>query len=206
MNILCHRGFWVHESEQNTEKSFVDCVELGFGIELDIRVRSGHLVVAHDTDVHSAPFFEDVLSALKGFSSYIAVNIKEDGLCSQASRLCNKYGIRHYLFDMSVPETVICARNSLPYFTRLSEYESATLLDNNAAGFWVDSFDDQWFDDVFLERLLSSGKEVAVVSPELHGRRYDEVWSLLRDFNKNTNLSICTDFPKHANEYFNDER
>lgn len=203
MNILGHRGIWANRSQQNTLESFTSCVPLGFGIELDVRDRGGKLVVSHELTEDESPLLEDVLCALSGFESYIAVNIKEDGLCISTSLLCDKFNIRHYLFDMSVPETVICEKNTLPYFTRLSEYEFPSGLDDKASGVWLDAFNGQWFDATLIDSLLYSGREVAVVSSELHGRDHRELWLLLKQFKDRPSLSICTDFPHEADRFFN---
>lgn len=203
MNILGHRGIWADRSQQNTLESLTACVPLGYGIELDVRDRNGELVVSHDLTEDDSPLLEDVLCALSGFDSYIAVNIKEDGLCISTSLMCDKFNIRHYLFDMSVPETVICEKNLLPYFTRLSEYESPSVLDDKASGVWLDAFKFQWFDASLIGSLLNSEREVAVVSSELHGRDHRDLWLLLKQFSDHPNLSICTDFPHEADRFFN---
>ena len=203
MNILCHRGLWAARSEQNTIKSFVSCLPKGFGIELDVRDRLGQLVVSHDLAEEASPLLEDVLHAISGLQSYIAVNIKEDGLCVSTSKLFEKFNVRHYLFDMSIPETVICKNNSVPYFSRLSEYEFASDLDSKASGVWLDAFNGQWFDASLISSLLNNGKEVAVVSSELHGRDNLELWLLIKQFSHHPNFSLCTDFSLEAEEFFN---
>ncbi|MDR1148515.1 MAG: hypothetical protein LBK66_07780 [Spirochaetaceae bacterium] len=48
MNIIGHRGFWITESEQNTEAAFRRALENGFGIETDFRDCGGNLVISHD--------------------------------------------------------------------------------------------------------------------------------------------------------------
>ena len=53
--LIAHRGLSQHASE-NTLPAFKPCLELGIGIELDIRTtQDGVLVVIHDDDVKELP-------------------------------------------------------------------------------------------------------------------------------------------------------
>lgn len=203
MNILCHRGYWSDISEQNTLNAFSESTRRGYGIELDVRNKDGNLIIAHDLAEEDSLLLIDALKVIDGCKSHVMVNIKEDSICHEVAKLFDQYDIKYYLFDMSIPETVICSDNSFPFFTRLSEYETFTRLDKKSKGFWVDSFEGEWFDSELISSILNYGNEVAIVSPELHGRDFQELWSMLENYSNYSNISICTDFPDMANKYFN---
>lgn len=203
MNIICHRGYWSDKSEQNTLYSFSESTKRGYGIELDVRFSNGNLVIAHDLADNDSILLTDALKVIDGCKSYILVNIKEDNICQKIAKLFDQYNIKYFLFDMSVPETVICSHNSLSFFTRLSEFETFSKLDEKSKGFWLDSFEEEWFDSELIYSILNDGKEIVIVSSELHCRDYKELWSMLKQFSDYSNISICTDFPDMANEYFN---
>ena len=50
------------------------------------------------------------------------------------------------------------------------------------------------------------GKQVCLVSPELHQRSYIEFWKMIKDSNiDTTQLILCTDIPEEANLFFGGE-
>jgi len=55
-----------------------------------------------------------------------------------------------------------------------------------------------------IREHLEAGKEVALVSPELHGRPHGAFWQRLRDagLSRQDALMLCTDFPGAAREFF----
>ena len=113
MNILAHRGLWNVISEKNSLKSLRLSLNENFGIETDLRDFNGSLVVSHDPVVKrdNILLFEDLLKVYKESRSKetLALNIKTDGIISEAEFLLNKFKIKNYFFfDMSIPE-LICS-------------------------------------------------------------------------------------------------
>lgn len=210
MKFLSHRGVWKTKSEQNTlaafEKSFMD----GFGCELDIRDCDGQLVISHDLPTAPYLLLEAVFQCYKNVNCDvpIAINIKADGLQVLLKELIDKYAITNYfVFDMSVPDTLGYEKNQLKFFTRHSEYEPYPALYEKAKGVWLDCFESDWWHIKDVEKHLQEGKLIALVSPELHRREYQNVWEIWRQIEREfatENLMLCTDFPKQAQEFFND--
>ena len=164
----------------------------------------------------------------------LALNIKADGLADQLHILLNKYDITDFFtFDMSIPEHLSYIKSGLNPYIRQSEYEpnahkTSPFLYQTAMGIWLDQFaqpnitDGQavsWINIDIMGAHLKLGKSLALVSPELHpwGRRikdklYQPIWAAWReDFKKLhqdfdlSKISICTDFPDEANQFFNQE-
>lgn len=207
-HILAHRGYWLVESEKNTSLAFSRALEHGFGIETDFRDLNGSLVISHDVPMGSAMKIEEFIDVYKKTPvlAPIALNIKSDGLYLLIKDLVVKSCITNYfVFDMSVPDTRGYLAQQIPVFTRLSEYEDSPVFFDQSRGVWLDAFESEWYDPIIIKELLDMNKHVAIVSPELHGRAHLKLWSLLKenDFHQNEFVSLCTDFPLAAKEYFN---
>ncbi len=205
MNILAHRGFWERPEERNTIAALKKAVESGFGFESDVRDYSGKLVISHDLADAASPLFEKALNIIDGTGLTFAVNIKADGLFPLLKSVLSDH-IRYFAFDMSVPQMISCRELGLRYFTRQSEYESVPCLYEDAAGIWLDAFlDDSWLTDDVVRHHLENGKEVAIVSSELHGRDATQLWERLRHaagLAGHNHLFLCTDLPGKAELFF----
>lgn len=209
MQIIAHRGYWLSEQEKNTSAAFSRALKYGFGIELDLRDMNGSLVISHDIPVDGAMKAEEFIDLYRRMpiSSTMALNIKSDGLYALIKDLIVKSGITNYfVFDMSIPDTKNYLFENIPVFTRLSEYEPPPpVFFDQSCGVWLDAFESQWYGESVINNLLGKEKRVAVVSPELHRRPHLELWRFLKanNLHLNTLISLCTDFPLEAKEYFN---
>ena len=202
MIVLSHRGFWRSAEEKNTEVAFERTVACGFGTETDVRDRAGRLVVSHDPAGDQALDWDGLLGRFDAKGLPLAVNIKADGLSEALRTAFEGRDIDWFAFDMSGPETLRYARAGLPYFTRHSDIEPAPILYAEAAGIWLDSFGDFWFDEDTIQRHLDAGKRVCVVSCELHGRDPSRLWDRLEPLKATGSLMLCTDKPNLAQARF----
>lgn len=208
LNIIAHRGYWQDISEKNSLVAFSRALEYGFGIETDFRDLNGLLVISHDVPVDGAIKVADFANLYKKMSVSvpIALNIKSDGLYPLVKDLIIQSGMANYfVFDMSVPDTRGYFAEQVPVFTRLSEYETAPAFLDKSSGVWLDAFESEWYDEKVIQNLLDQQKQVAIVSPELHRRPHLQQWQFLKEhhFHKSDLVSLCTDFPLEAKEYFN---
>ncbi|MGO9133994.1 MAG: phosphodiesterase [Methylovirgula sp.] len=202
MNILSHRGFWRAEAEKNARAAFAATLSAGFGTETDVRDALGDLVVSHDPPSGAAMRWADLLDMFDGSGLPLAVNVKADGLCTALAQAFDGRAIDWFAFDMSAPETVRYMRAGLPYYTRHSDVEPDPILYDDAKGVWLDSFNALWFGAQHIADHLARGKAVCVVSEELHGREPAALWHMLKAMGPHKNLSLCTDRPDAAREYF----
>jgi len=207
MIILSHRGYWKTTQEKNTKIAFDRSFTLSFGTETDLRDRDGKLVISHD------PAQNNFLPAEAFFSSYrqhvqslpLALNIKADGLQKLLAAALLKYQIQNYfVFDMSIPDMVSYIKVGLRVFTRQSEYEPNPILYEQSQGVWVDGFNSDWIDETTIEKHLRNGKQVCVVSPELHGRPFEDFWEklLIMAVASSPDVMLCTDYPEQARKVF----
>ena len=202
MNVVAHRGLWRIKSEQNTLLGIKKAMDLGFGVELDVRDKNGELIVSHDPSYRvGVLLFEEILELVKEYESVLAINVKSDGiLTSLESALAELEGDRYFLFDMSIPETIGYLKSNLPTYMRLSEYESYSELHRESDGIWLDAFQKDWW--IYESEIFKSKDRICVVSPELHGRDESAAWSFLKSLDSNFKLYICTDYPEKAKEFF----
>ncbi len=208
MHMIAHRGYWLDAHEKNSSVAFSRALEYGFGIETDLRDLNGRLVVSHDVPVDGALKANEFINLYKQYpvSAPMALNIKSDGLYRLVKDLIIQAGVTNYfVFDMPIPDTRGYFFEQIPVFTRLSEYETTPAFLDQSRGVWLDAFESQWYDEKVIHNLLGQKKQVAIVSPELHCRPHLQLWQFLKEhnFHKSDLVSLCTDFPLEAKEYFN---
>ncbi len=217
MKLLAHRGFWKKKTDQNTLKAFRIAIDKGFGIELDIRDYNGNIIVSHDPFIGDKPlFFKDFIKHfhLELENVCLALNIKSDGL---ASKLIQLIDFRNYAnifcFDMSIPQYKEYETKGINVGHRLSEIEDLSLFDKSPKVVWIDSFDQVWYSEHDIIKLLNDNSKLCFVSEELHGRNPEYQWELLKKVYKKVSsksdlkdkLFLCTDYFDEAKGYFDDD-
>lgn len=204
MQILSHRGYWKEPAEKNGVTAFERSFGLGFGTETDVRDCRGELVISHDMPGGSEMTVGGLLDILGDRNLPLALNIKADGLAVPLrARLQARPLTRWFTFDMSVPDLVIQLRLGMPAFTRASEHERSPPCYDKAIGVWLDAFESQWYSADTIAAYLRDGKQVCIVSPELHGRDPVALWSSLRGaLQAHPSLMLCTDWPEQARTFF----
>jgi hypothetical protein len=205
MNIISHRGYWNTSTEKNSESAFLKSFSLNYGTETDVRDHLGELVISHDAPKGNELSFLDFLSLANTSESNLplAINIKADGLAPKIFDCLNDYkNLNVFVFDMSIPDMRSYFKLGIPIFTRMSEVERDPIWLSKSAGVWLDAFEYEWYSPHVISDLLNSGKQVCVVSPELHGRDFHPCWNLLKPLKQEKNLLLCTDFPEVATKFF----
>jgi len=207
MQILSHRGHWIAPGEKNSEVAFRRSFAGGFGTETDIRDCAGKLVIAHDPPSGAEMSLTNFVAVHREYQPTLplALNVKADGL--QAVLREQLKGLvpgSFFFFDMSIPDMLSYVRQAMPVFTRHSDIENIPVLYDQAVGVWLDDFHGNWALMPAIEKHLSAGKQVCIVSPELHGRDRRPFWSHLAASAvvKDSRLMLCTDFPEEARALF----
>ena len=211
MLVLAHRGWWSDPQEKNTRAAFAKAFAAGYGIETDVRDFAGRLVISHDPPMVGEDLMSfDALLALRATAEPLgplAINIKADGLHEPVMEALGRFRVANYfLFDMAVPDAIGYIKRDACVFTRHSEYEPTPAFYDKAAGVWLDCFESDWITPETIERHLSAGKKVTLVSPELHRRDHAPAWrawkALAAAADRDGALFLCTDFPDQADRYF----
>lgn len=212
LEILAHRGWWTRPEDRNSEAALARAFAAGYGVETDLRDCAGEIVVSHDMPQPGAMTFEALLDLYLSYPTRptLALNVKADGMAAVvADRLAARGITQYFVFDMSVPDTLGYLALGLCVFTRRSEFERGSVLDDRAAGIWLDAFDDPFVAVADLDAVLDGGQIAALVSPELHRKPHDEAWQAWRaalGMRKpgGDRVMLCTDLPDHAQEFFKD--
>jgi hypothetical protein len=209
MRILSHRGYWQTEAEKNTHSAFRRSFEAGFGTETDIRDWQGQLIIAHNPPSPKVEplLFTNFLALYKEKVGYLkeklplAINIKSCGLADQLlDMLVGDSKERAFFFDLAVPDAVAFLKRKARVFTRQSEYEPKPSFYEQSRGVWMDCFETDWMQTKDINKHLKNGKEVCIVSPELHGRKHLPVWERYKKLPEE--VMLCTDYPEEARRFF----
>jgi glycerophosphoryl diester phosphodiesterase len=207
MIIISHRGYWEDPGEKNTIEAFRRSFKIGLGVETDVRGFDGTVVISHDPPKAGALTLRDFLElhGEYGGAMPLALNVKSDGLQAGIKDLLDQFNVSNYfVFDMSIPDLISYRDSRIPFFIRMSEYEKDLVFLEDACGVWLDGFNADWFSEGEIEMIISRGKQVCVVSPELHGRDHLSLWKRLKrvDLESDGRLILCTDFVADAYAYF----
>ncbi len=203
MRILSHRGYWKEPDERNSNAAFIRSLELGFGLETDVRDCAGRIVVSHDMPTGRESSLEQLLRMFQKKNLPLALNIKADGLAVSLRRALQACEIDDWFcFDMSVPDMRSYLDAELPVFARMSEVEREPPWIDEVTGIWWDSFSGSGYDIDRIARFLQDGKRVCIVSPELHNRPYQPLWRAIESLCDRAELMLCTDYPEQARKFF----
>lgn len=209
LEILAHRGWWHKPEEKNGRTALARAFAAGYGIETDLRDCAGEIVVSHDMPQPGAMTFDALLELYLSYPMRptLALNIKADGMAVAVAGQLKARGITQYfVFDMSVPDTLGYLTHDLTVYTRKSEYEAGSKLDERAAGIWLDAFERPFVTPEDLDSVLDRGQIAALVSPELHRKPHEDAWRIWRDtLARRTGVArvmLCTDLPDQAETYF----
>ncbi len=212
--ILAHRGHWTTVSEKNSVLALERALAAGYGVETDIRDLNGGLVISHDPPrFEDGPMTVDEFLAMVvrlGATGWLALNIKADGLAGPLKAALDAHGIdRYFVFDMSVPDMRGYLAAGMQTYTRRSDIEEAPALPVESRGVWLDSFGISHSPSGWASEALAAGKQVALVSPELHGRPHEAAWAEWREAlcpSSAPGVLVCTDYPDAALRFFEDGR
>jgi hypothetical protein len=110
---------------------------------------------------------------------------------------------------MAVPDALGYLRMNMPCFTRQSEVEPVPAFIEQSTGVWLDCFQRDWINEQEILTHCAAGRQVALVSPELHGRDHCGIWEKwrnadreLRQRGRDNLVKVCTDYPREAKAYF----
>lgn len=208
MKILAHRGYWTDKAEQNSLRAFERAFTYGFGIETDVRDYCGKLVISHDIASDFCVSLESVFKLYKQFKTDVplALNVKADGIQYLLIDLIKEYNIVNYfMFDMSVPELVVYIRDNFPSFSRQSEFERNIVMYEQVQGIWIDEFEQNWITEDIIKNHIQNGKQVGIISPEIHQRENEHLWKIVRKYRDADQIMLCTDQPLKAKGFMYEE-
>lgn len=207
MDIIAHRGLCLTGEIPNSKGSLLAALQQGFGIETDIRDHCGDIIISHDPYISGEVFRLSELFQHYNFlksSAKLALNIKSSGIGLALQNLIQKFHIENYfVFDMALPDAIYYTKIGLNVYDRVSEIEPAILDKMAITGLWIDQFWNNWYP--LNQHDNYRGRPRCVVSPELHKREdYLTYWGRLKSLKSDPELSLCTDYPIEARQFFYD--
>jgi glycerophosphoryl diester phosphodiesterase len=219
MILLSHRGnrIGIDHSTENSLPSIKQSLQLGFGIETDIRRNScGNFYISHDPTPWDAE--NDATTHAMIWSeapqSEIALNVKELGYENELIHFIHLHHLedRLFLFDFELlearpgetatkihaiaPTIRLAARVSDRYGESIRQAASITA----ASIIWLDEFDSLWVTSREIARLRQLDRTIYAISPEIHGFSIEETEMRWRQFQDWGVHGICTDYPIRARE------
>jgi len=199
--------------EKNSLEALQNAVELGFGIETDIRDFDGELVISHGPPegkvIMLTKFFENIKNHANFRKVTYALNIKSDGLDEKLEKIISDYGLMNnvFFFDMSFPTLLWFSKKFGPknLSTRISEFEQSPILLYEKCG-WicVDCFNTEWITDEMIGKFLKEEKKLFFISPEIHKREPLGFWKFLKGASEKygEEFYLCTDLVEKAEKFF----
>jgi glycerophosphoryl diester phosphodiesterase len=195
---------------ENSRAALAAAIARGFGVEFDVNVDSGRLVLAHDPEPWEAELDAEAFLRNPGPGLH-ALNVKSLEALGRMLRVIEAAGTKSsfFLFDFELlgaggDQMAQVQRRGFRVAHRISEREPHLRRhadDPTVTDVWLDELDEPWLRDEHVHALTAAGKRCFYVSPELHRRqpvqrvapRWDEVlaWGV---------AGICTDYPIHLRE------
>ena len=192
MNLISHRRNRIEELRATPSN---------YGVEIDIRSRGDHLVLAHDAFAEAERFDEWLKEYHHGT---LILNVKEEGLEDSVLEHMRRFGIEDFFFlDQSFPFLIKTAnRGEHRCAVRVSEFESvdtALTLSGKVNWVWVDCFTQFPLDKQQADKLHNAGFKLCLVSPELQGRSEPTEIASMRALLDQLGIScdaVCTKTPE----------
>lgn len=205
---------------ENTLAATRRALELGFGIETDLRRDTrGRFYIAHDPQPWTEKNdFKQFAALFREFSDcVIAMNVKELGYEAEliALQKSGDLGKKAFYFDFELlePKTPGQAQQRIQDLpggkqtalaSRLSDRGEpmAQCLAIPAQIVWADEFDSLWLERGAVEKIHAAGRKFYAISPELHGFSEAERLQRWRQFKEWGIDGLCTDYALSAQQFF----
>ena len=176
-------------------KTELNLVSKNHGVEIDLRLSHGDLVLAHDP-YSPGEKFSDWIQEFD--HALLILNVKEEGLEEIILKELSAKPINNYFFlDQALPSVIRSIKLKHSVAARISEFEKFTWTSEIAPSWiWIDCFSGNWdFLDQELERISKLSIKTCLVSPELQGRfDHSETMNLKSILNNHNYVpdAVCT--------------
>lgn len=222
MFILAHRANQQgpHSCKENSVAACHAALDAGFGLEIDLRLHdSGLFYISHDplNDAADESFglYEKLFRSRP--DQVIAVNVKELGYEKKLIDLhrSGAFGNRAFYFDFELlePKTPGQAQRKIRSLAHGGDVSLASRLSDRQEPLdqclaipsdvvWADEFDSLWLTGKHVEQVKGSGRQIYVISPELHNFGRDDRRKRWADFKTWEVNGICTDYALEALDFF----
>ena len=194
INIFSHRAQF--HGVENSKKGIINCINSGFGLELDLRCDYRGVYLSHDLS-KTGELFSDVCPFFKNSRSLIALHIKELECVEKTVELLHQHDVKNcFLFDSDY-EYILKKSSKFD----VAFYANSEPQKNSAKIFWCDEVKEKWYSKNIIKKLHGEGKILYAVSIELvMPARMPEIIDDWKRLMKLGFDGICTNFPEKLNE------
>jgi glycerophosphoryl diester phosphodiesterase len=189
IDILAHRGML--DSMENSIRGISNCVKLGIGIEIDLRLGKNGVYLSHDVK-ESGELFEEACKILANSKITVAIHVKEVAVVKETLELLKKYSLKNcFLFNT---EVMICETNNDCF----AFYANKNPTNIKEKILWCDEVKEKWYDYETISSLHKQRKILYAMSKEVvigscHKIEMQQEWKRLMELGVD---GICTKYPK----------
>jgi glycerophosphoryl diester phosphodiesterase len=195
--IFAHRA--LINSEEHSIKGILKYIDLGLGIELDLRKSSHGIYLSHDP-TNSGILFRDICPILLKSESTIALHIKELTASEDIKDIINEFSLEKiFVFDTDYEYV-----SKMFSTTDVAYYASKIPSNNiNAKIFWCDELEKKWFTKENIDKMHMRNKTIYSVSRELVKQSTME--EIYEDWGRLIKVGfdgICTNYPLELQQFW----
>ncbi|WP_193197646.1 hypothetical protein [Nostoc sp. MG11] len=212
VEILAHRGNIIGSDYQreNNLSACKECLDLEFGLELDVRTYKNKLYAKHDpVTSEQTQSWTEIVEVIRNYPQLtIAINIKDTGNENALIKsICQLNLLKVFLFDLelvvgienynSLASVYKNLNSKLEIAIRVSD-KGETLeraIESTSNVVWLDEFDNFWLSQQVIQKLSVAGKKVYAVAPDLHKHSANISLARCQEFIAWNVAGICTDYP-----------
>jgi len=173
-----------------------NCVNFGFGVELDIRIDDNSLYVSHDPSKNGTSFLE-TCEILKKSTIRKIFHLKETEALDKLLETIDKYKLSNFSILSTENNNLKIKKgfNTINYFNKFPISVNSKIL-------WCDETFEKWFDKKAINTFQNNEKLFFAHSLELiqncSMNEIKDEWDRLFKFGID---GICTNFPKECKSY-----
>tara|TARA_A100001011_G_C14318617_1_gene849257 strand:+ start:6195 stop:6791 length:597 start_codon:yes stop_codon:yes gene_type:complete len=179
--------------------SSLNQVDKKYGVEIDLRSYREKIIISHDPFLEGVNF-EDWLENYN--HKFLILNVKEEGLESEAIKILEKRFISDYFFlDQTIPSIINLSNLGINKSAlRLSDYEPLEFVLNFSkisTWIWLDIFQNFFLDKEGFQILKKMNYKICLASPELQNKPMDEIENIQKKLidEKIFLDAVCTKYP-----------
>lgn len=196
--IFAHRALF--NSKENTLAGIRHYIDIGLGLELDLRFNKNGVYLSHDPS-ETGESFERSCPYLAKSKSFIALHVKELHAIPNIVKLVKKFSLKNFFlfnqnYELMVQQAEDCEVGY--YSSKIPSYNiKAKIL-------WCDEVEEQWYSTKIINELHKENKILFAVSKELVTKCSST--EMIHEWKRLIQMGfdgICTNYPEKLEKFWN---